>query len=93
MSDLSSLSPCPTLLATISRSDIAISAVQSVSTDGVFDTVMPNSFAASISIWLKPTPKLAIILAVLPSTLNTSRVTLSVTVGMNTSQFLRASLS
>ena len=49
-SALSSLSPSPTLLAAISNKDIAMSAVQSVKTLGVLDTVIPSSLALEISI-------------------------------------------
>jgi hypothetical protein len=52
----SSRSPSPARRATISISVIAMSAVHSDSTSGVLVTTMPRDFAASVSIWAKPTP-------------------------------------
>ena len=82
---LNSLSPSLVLLAALSSKVIAISAVQSVRTSGVFVTTKFSFFAASRSIWLNPTPKLAIILAFLFSTESTSALIGSVTVGQTQS--------
>jgi malate-CoA ligase subunit beta len=67
-------SPSPARRATISNSVIAISAVQSVNTSGVFVTTTPTAFAASVSILLKPTPKLHRTLHFLSSTSRISEV-------------------
>ena len=49
-------SPSPARRATESSRLMAMSAVQSVSTPGVLVTTMPRWRAASVSMWLKPTP-------------------------------------
>ena len=56
--------PSFALLAAPKRTRIAISAVASVRTSGVFVTTIFFFFAASISIFPKPTAKLEIILIV-----------------------------
>ena len=67
-----SFSPANALLATISISKIAISAVASVKTSGVFVTGMLSVLQVSKSIWSTPTPKLDIIF---PCPLNPNSIT------------------
>ena len=64
---------------------MAVSAVASVSTSGVFETAMPASLAASMSILEKPTPTLAIIRTRRPSTCNIPAAIRSLTVGTRAS--------
>ncbi len=54
-----SRSPSPARRHTASISVIAMSAVASVTTSGVFDTATPAARAAATSMWLYPTPKFA----------------------------------
>ena len=75
----------------MSRSVTARSAVASVSTSGVFETAIPRALAASTSMLLKPTPKLATSFARRGSVASTSSVTLSVTVVSRASALRRAS--
>ena len=70
---------------------MAISAVASVRTSGVFDTASPRALAAAVSMWLKPTPKLASIRARRGSALRTSAVSRSVTVQSSASAVRSAS--
>ena len=86
-------SPSPARRATMSSNVRAVSAVASVSTSGVLDTASPRALAASVSMWLNPTPKLARILARRGSTDSTSAVSLSVTVQRRASALRNASRS
>ena len=88
-----SRSPSPARRAIISKSVMAMSAVQSVSTSGVLVTVNPAALAASRSMWLKPTPKLPMMRALRGLAPSTSAEMRSVTVGSSASAARSASCS
>ena len=94
-----SFSPVRTAAPSASRRGTArinamvMSAVSSVSTPGVFVTVMPRCSAVATSILSTPLPKLAISLSLSPDWLRTGASMRSVTVGTSTSAILIVSAS